>query len=151
MTTPPIPAPELRHPWTFAIQGQSSTRVYGEVFRATARVATVELERCAAGRLRDAYPTGSRDIEIRITDAEPAEAVDVLRILTSAVEAADPYCRRVIYAVPADDRSAAEAAQVAGLRYVIDIDLPGIELSLLVAQPDWVTAIDEDLSHVPGT
>ncbi|MFI6778209.1 hypothetical protein [Nocardia sp. NPDC050412] len=151
MTTPPVPILELPDPWTFAIQDRSRTILLAEICRTPDFRASVELERCVAGRLRNAYPVGSHDLEIRISDGDPQEKMDMLRVLTSAVQAADSQCRKVIFAVPTDDPSTLEYARAAGFRYVVDVDLPDIELRVLVAEPDWVTAVDMDLDHVPGT
>jgi hypothetical protein len=62
----------------------------------------------------------------------------------------DPRCRRVVHAVPAGQRDQIAAAESAGCRYVVDVDLGREELSLLVAEPDWVTDTDIDIDRVPG-
>jgi hypothetical protein len=64
--------------------------------------------------------------------------------------AADPECRRVVFAASVGDLDAVAAAQAAGFRYVLDVDVPDAELSLLVAEPDWVSDVDADLDRVPG-
>ncbi|MEV5987464.1 hypothetical protein AB0L85_21010 [Streptomyces sp. NPDC052051] len=113
----------------------------------------VQVERCAAGRLRDAYPAGARDLEVRIDGGCPdgdARAA-LLRDLVDAVGAADPHCRRVVHAVAEGDHDGLAAAARAGFRHVVDVDLGQQQLSLLVAEPDWVTATDMDLDHVPGS
>lgn len=112
----------------------------------------VALERCATGRLRDAYPVNRHDVEVRLTEQLPAE--EVTKLLGATVRAAlerDPHCRRVVFAVAVGDLVTMAAAEAAGFRYVVDVDIPGAELSLLVAEPDWVTAVDMDLDRVPGT
>jgi len=38
-----------------------------------------------------------------------------------------------------------------GFRHVVDVDVPGEELSLLVREPEWVTQVDADLDRVPGS
>ncbi|MFF4308819.1 hypothetical protein [Streptomyces sp. NPDC001507] len=111
----------------------------------------VRLERCAAGRLRDAYPAGARDLEVRVGAGCPDGLLPaLLRSLTAAVLAADPHCRRVVLAVPVGDRGGLTAAESAGYRYAVDVDLGTDELALLVAEPDWVTVTDIDLDRVPG-
>ncbi|MFG2937796.1 hypothetical protein [Streptomyces sp. NPDC048282] len=112
----------------------------------------VRVERCAAGRLRDAYPAGAHDVEVVVESAgrgDPAPAL--LRTLVDAVRAADPRCRRIVYAAEEGDRTATEYAEAAGFRYVVDIDLKDRRLSLMVHEPGWVTGTDMDLDHVPGT
>lgn len=109
------------------------------------------LERCAAGRLRDTYPVGAHDVEIRLGAGTPRDVLpELLRTLTRAVFAADPRCRRVVHAVPVDDRDALGAAAAAGFRHAVDVDLGPEELGLLVSEPDWVTGTDMDLDRVPG-
>ncbi|WP_433566679.1 hypothetical protein ACQP1O_16630 [Nocardia sp. CA-151230] len=113
---------------------------------------TVELERCATGRLRHTYPVHSHDVEVRVTGTLPGPLLaDLLNALFAAVEAADPYSRRLVFAASADGCNAIAAAESVGFRSVVDIDLPDARLSLLVAEPNWVTAVDMDLDHVPGT
>ncbi|WP_158839951.1 hypothetical protein [Saccharothrix deserti] len=113
---------------------------------------TVEVERCSAGPLRDAYPIAANDVEVRVTGASTSEVLtNVLTTLVGEVLTADPRCRRVVFAAPAGDHDTVSAAEAAGFRYVLDVDLPGAELSLLVAEPTWVTRVDMDLDRVPGT
>ncbi|MFI1353058.1 hypothetical protein ACH4TV_05665 [Streptomyces sp. NPDC020898] len=111
----------------------------------------VRLERCVSGRLRDTYPVGAHDVEVRIgagcpQDVRPA----LLRAVREAVQAADPRCRRVVHAVPVGEGEWTAAAESAGFRYAVDVDLGLEQLGLLVAEPDWVTGPDLDLDRVPG-
>lgn len=111
----------------------------------------VRLERCATGRLRDTYPVGAHDMEVRIGAGCPQDVRSaLLRALTDAVQAADPRCRRVVHAVPVGERDWTAAAENAGFRYAVDVDLGQEELGLLVAEPAWVTGTDLDLDRVPG-
>lgn len=115
-------------------------------------VVNLQLQRCVSGRLRDAYPVGAHDVEVHVVDDVAAqEIVAPLAELTDAIQAADPQCRRVVFAVPAGHPAMLTAAQAAGFRYVLDVDIPGDELSLLVSEPQWVTQVDADLQHVPGS
>ena len=112
----------------------------------------VEVQSCSAGRLPHAYPAGAHDVEVRIAEASPPKLLsDVLRVLADAIQAADPRCRRVVFAAPVDDLEAVTAAQAAAYRYVVYVEVPGEDLSLLVAEPQWVTRVDMDLDRVPGT
>ncbi|MCK8616298.1 hypothetical protein [Gordonia sp. C13] len=94
-----------------------------------------------------------------MTDASPEDLISSLSVVISAARQADPECRKVVFAVERDGPEQARsrairtiaAAEAAGLRYVVDVDVPGHELSLLVSEPDWVTEVDMDLDHVPGT
>lgn len=110
----------------------------------------VRLERSATGRLRDTYPVNAHDIEVRITTQ--LSAAELAAVLGAAVRDAlgtDPRCRRVLFAAPADDPDTIAVAKIAGLRHVVDVDIPGAELSLLVAEPHWVTTME--LDQVPGS
>ena len=115
-------------------------------------VVNLELQRCVSGRLRDAYPVHAHDVEVRAVDDVAVQAIVApLGELAEAILAADPQCRRIVFAAPAGDAATVTAAQSAGFRYVVDVDIPGAELSLLVAEPQWVTRVDADLQHVPGS
>ncbi|HJQ45102.1 MAG TPA: hypothetical protein VJ870_02105 [Amycolatopsis sp.] len=112
----------------------------------------VRIEHCAGGRLGDAYPVNAHDVEVRVHDRLSAAELSV--VLGAAVEdalASDPRCRRVVFAAEVADVATITAAEAAGFRHVVDVDLPDAELSLLVAEPAWVTAVDIDLDRVPGT
>ena len=106
--------------------------------------------RCADGRLRDAYPVSAHDVELDVLNgAAPQQITRPLAVLTQAILNSDDSCRRVVIAAAADDQDLVAAAQAAGFRYVLDVDVRGAELSLLVAEPRWVTEFDND--RVPGS
>ncbi|MEU4650117.1 hypothetical protein [Nocardia fluminea] len=152
MTAPPIPIPAFPAPWSATVRSKSKTSVLLDIRRSDLDVAVVELERCAAGRLRHAYPVNAHDIEARVGDATPRRLLpDLLAALTSAVEAAEPRCRRIIFAAATGDSDTLAAAESAGFRFVVEVGIPDAELSLMVAEPDWVTTVDMDLDQVPGT
>lgn len=110
----------------------------------------MKLQRCVTGRLRDAYPVNAHDVEVRVTEELPADRLaEMLAKTAREVLGNDPRCRRVVFAAPVDDLTRIAAALAAGFRHVVDVDVPGEELSLLVAEPHWVTAMDSD--RVPGT
>jgi hypothetical protein len=116
--------------------------------------AAVELgaRRCRDGRLRDTYPVGAQDMEIyAVSDVAPQVLTHALTELSRAVLDADPRCRRVVFAAPAGHADIVKAAEAAGFRHVIEVDVPGAELSLLVAEPSWVTKVDADIDKVPGS
>ena len=118
----------------------------GERVEAVARYAN-------GGPLRDAYPVGAHDVEIRISRrlSPSSRLTALLDELAVAILAADRACRRVVAAVAPDDLAAIAAAKSVGFRHVVDVDVPGEELSLLVREPEWVTQVDADLDRVPGT
>jgi hypothetical protein len=144
---PPLPVPDVDAGWQTTVQAW--TRSTGRLhLRGDGVNADVRVERCAAGRLRDTYPVGSHDMELRVCGEPLAE---ILRTLADAVTRADPECRRVVYAAPEGDLERVAAAESAGFRYVVDVDLADEQLSLLVAEPDRVMRPDVDLGHVPET
>lgn len=148
----PLPPIVLGPQWTCTTTARSRARTLLTVRRNDSAEVAVEVQRCSAGRLRHAYPAGAHDVEVRIAEASPPKLLtDVLRVLADAIQAADPRCRRVVFAAPVADLEAVTAAQAAGYRYVVDVEVPGEYLSLLVAEPQWVTRVDMDLDRVPGT
>jgi hypothetical protein len=109
---------------------------------------SARFERCVTGRLARAYPAASRDLEVRSTPASAA----VLRSWVREAFAAEPRCRRVVFAVPPGDDERAVTARDAGFRHVVDVELAGgEELGLWVAEPEWVTITDIDLDRIPGS
>ncbi|MDP9166381.1 MAG: hypothetical protein M3O32_10035 [Actinomycetota bacterium] len=110
----------------------------------------VGARRSVDGWLRDAYPVSHDDVELYASDRVDSQAlVSALSELAQAILAGDGQCRRVVFAAAAGDEAVMSAARAAGFRYVLDVDVPGAELSLLVAEPDWVTNADADLDAVP--
>lgn len=105
------------------------------------------------GRVRSAYPVGAHDVELYATGVPdvallqdfPADLAE----LGQTVLDADPKRRRVVLAIGVDDVDLLDAARAGGFRYVVDVDIPGEELSLLVLEPVWVTHADADLDKVP--
>jgi hypothetical protein len=118
----------------------------GECVEAVARFAS-------GGPLRHAYPAGAHDVEIRMSPGLPPSSrlTVFLDELAHAILSADRVCRRVVVAVAPDDVAVISAADAVGFRHVVDVDIPGEELSLLVREPEWVTQVDADLDRVPGT
>ncbi|MFJ2756421.1 hypothetical protein ACIO3S_12530 [Nocardioides sp. NPDC087217] len=112
--------------------------------------------RCVEGRLRNAYPVAEHDVEIQVSGVEFADLGRVLSEEAKRVLADDPRCRKVVYAAPAGVREAIDAAESAGFRNVVEVDvltpLGGVEeLVLLVREPAYVTEVDMDLDRVPGS
>ncbi|MFA7498738.1 MAG: hypothetical protein WCY76_08620 [Leucobacter sp.] len=102
--------------------------------------------RARAGELRDAYPSGTHDIEIGYTGLpEPAAVAEY----TASLLRADPRCRRVVVAVPELDLEAIGWAEDAGYRYVIDVETALGEHSLLVTEPQWVIDQPAILEDIP--
>jgi hypothetical protein len=110
------------------------------------------VRRCTSGPLRDAYPISAHDLEIyAANDVAPQTLTRALPEMSRAVLDADPRCRRVVFAAPTDHAAVAEAIVAAGFRHVVDVDVPGAELSLFVTEPSWVSKVDSDLHKVPGS
>ena len=152
----------LRHltlspPWSCHEMSWSTSRGVLRVRKGDDVDATVEVARCLGGRLQNTYPVSAHDVEVVVNGAQSAASLtEVLRCLTAAITAAEPECRRIVYAVSEQSRDAVlgepdslGAAQSAGFRYVTDIDIIGAELKLCVAEPDWVIRADIDLDRVP--
>jgi hypothetical protein len=133
-------------------QGWTQTNVGDPVVRVRfdgEGVVELGVRRCISSRLRDTYPVSSHDIELfGLNDAPPHAFAHALIELSEAVLRADPLCRRVVFAAPAGEADMGRAAEMAGFRPVVDVDVPGAELRLFVAEPDWVSNID--LQRVPG-
>lgn len=139
------------HSWTLLSEEGSrvSTRLVLRSAEEGDRVVAVTLERCAFGRLREAYPVGEHDIEVRVSDQPPAVLIGLLGDLVAAVLDADLCCRRVVFAAPEGDLEILAAVEEAGFRYVVDVDLPDGTVSLAVFEPAWVTSVDIGLEQVP--
>lgn len=147
IAVPSLPALDLGGGWQATVEAW--TRGAGRLhLHRDGVVADVQVERCAAGRLRETYPAGAHDLEVRVCGGPLAE---LLQTLFEAVTKADPACRRVVYAAREGDAEQVAAARSAGFRHVVDVDVADEQLSLLVAEPDRVTGADADLGHVPGT
>jgi hypothetical protein len=118
----------------------------------TGTAAEFGVRRCTSGPLRDTYPVSAHDVEIyAANDVAPQTLTRAIPELNRAVLDADPRCRRVVFAAPTDHAAVAEAIVAAGFRHVVDVDVPGAELSLFVAEPSWVSKVDSDLHKVPDS
>lgn len=115
----------------------------------------ITTEHCATGRLRDAYPVGRHDLELRVEGEPPDRWDTVLRAESDRLLVADSACRRVVFAAPAGDLAVVAAAERAGFRYVVDVDVRDGEdvlaLSLLVREPEHVTRVGTDLDAAVGS
>jgi hypothetical protein len=110
----------------------------------------VHARRCIDGPLRNTYPAGAYDVELYFaTDAAPGYLTRPLAEVASAILAADLHCRRVVFAAAAGDQATVAAAEEAGFRYVLDVDVRERELSLLVVEPHWATKVDLFPDRVP--
>lgn len=102
---------------------------------------------CLTGQLRNAYPVGSHDVQI-VIDADAA-TVEGLCDAASSIFEGDPACRRVVFAPDTDDVDSIEVAERAGFRMVVEVDLPGATVKILVCEPQWGTDGYVDLNSVP--
>lgn len=102
--------------------------------------------RARSGELREAYPSGTHDLELGYTGAPRPDAVAEY---TAALLRADPRCRRVVLPVPELDLDAIGWAEDAGFRYVIDVETISGGYSLLVTEPQWVLDQPAILEEIP--
>lgn len=102
--------------------------------------------RARSGELREAYPSGTHDIELRYT-GQPKPAV--VASYSEALLHDEPRCRRVVLAVPELDLDAIAWAEEAGFRYVIDVETVVGGVSLLVTEPQWVLDQPAILEDIP--
>lgn len=109
----------------------------------------VHVDSCLHGRLTTAYPVARHDVELRVDGADGAALTAVLQREGNRLLVEDPQRRKVVFAAPCGDVAVVSAAEDAGFRYVVDVDLGGAALSLLVLEPSWVRAVD--LDRVPQT
>jgi hypothetical protein len=142
-----LAAARLGPAWRRVSEGERSA-----VLRYTADGTDIELgaRRSIDGWLRDAYPVSHDDVELYAVDRVVSEGfTSALAELSRSILAADRRCRRIVFVATAGDEAKVSAARAAGFRYVLDVDVPGAELSLLVAEPDWVTNADAGLDEIP--
>lgn len=91
-------------------------------------------------------------MEIRLPeDVPPSTRTRLLARLADAVEVWDPLCRRIVVATDVEDLEALSAAEEAGFRHIVDVDLREAAYCLSVREPPWVIDVDMDLDHIPGT
>ncbi|ROO84715.1 hypothetical protein EDD29_2243 [Actinocorallia herbida] len=149
MTVPSLPALTPRAPWAAEPGAWGRSRGTLLLRRPDGVRAGVRVERCAAGRLGVAYPVGAHDVEIAVTLATGGTEAGaaVLDAVVEALWAADPRCRRVVFA--AAEPAGAATARRAGFRPAAEVDLASGPVELLVREPEWVTAVDLDLDRVP--
>ncbi|CAN5193496.1 hypothetical protein BH09ACT6_BH09ACT6_20390 [soil metagenome] len=119
--------------------------------RYTASVAGEErasgLERFAIdGSLSATYPSGAGDRELAVGEGSEPDAVAAI---VHTILSRNPRCRRVVTAAPVGDLAAIALAEEAGFRYVVDVDTHSAELSLLVAEPEWVLALPSAIEDIP--
>jgi hypothetical protein len=142
-----IPVARLGPGWTVTSRDDRQTLLHFDdgdgIFAAVVR-------RPADGPLRTAYPVSAHDVEICPDGAATSTQFGAhLAALTTALLADDPTCRRVVVALATCDDARIAVMPSAGYRHVVDVEVPGAELSLFVREADWL--IRMDLDRVPGT
>ncbi|AKK07311.1 hypothetical protein CMUST_15110 [Corynebacterium mustelae] len=96
--------------------------------------------------LRHTYPYGKNDLEL------PFGTAKEMQLEVAEIFANHPDCRRIVVAVEEGDVDAISECEQAGLRYVLDVQLrDGKDLSLMVAEPDWVTEMSEEIEGLKLT
>lgn len=93
--------------------------------------------------VRHTYPFGSHDKVMTYSDAED------MRATVDKTFADDPQCRRIVVPVEQENLEQIAECEKAGLRYVLDVRTrDGEELSLMVAEPEWVTSQSTDIKDL---
>ena len=152
MSVEALPHFELASPWSSTTRSSSRLQVVLDAEHADGGRCTLQVERCAGGRLEQAYPASVRDLEVQVSDLSDLELLpSVLTATIAAVRTADPRCRRIVYGAPRSDLMLVAGAEQAGFRYVVDVDLPDAELSVLVSEAEEVAQQDRALDVVPGS
>jgi hypothetical protein len=147
MTIPSLRALKLDAEWTQLSGDGRDVRLR---FDQEGNAIEFSARRCAEGRLRDTYPVSAHDVELNVSNnGAPQLITRPLAALTQTILNSDDCCRRVVFAAATDDEAMVSAVEAAGFRYVLDVDVPGAELSLLVAEPSWIIELDDD--RVPGS
>lgn len=120
--------------------------------------AIVSTELCLEGRLASAYPASRHDVELRIEHLDALAESEVTNLLareSTKILARRPACRKVVFAATPGDTITIAAAEAAGFRYVVDVDVVEdgrvLQLCLMVKEPAFVTDVDMDLDRVPNT
>lgn len=108
--------------------------------------AALAMRRARAGELRDAYPSGTHDLELLYSGAPSTAA---LAEYSGELLRAHPRCRRIVLAVPELDLVAIAWAEDAGFRFVIDVETTSRACSLLVLEPQWVIDQPAILEDIP--
>lgn len=113
----------------------------------------VSVTSCLDGRLGAAYPASRHDVELRVEVEDTGDLAAILDAESTRIFDTEPRCRKVVFAAPVDDLAAISAAETAGFRYVLDVELPDggylVDVSLLVREAEFVTRVDMDLDRVP--
>jgi len=145
--------PPLQLPASWSVSDHQMTRTRTEILGGPSGSPELAIivERCGAGRLADAYPVSTHDIEVQVSPTDPGLLTTVLQEVSAKIQQSDPDCRRVVFAATVGDLSKIAAAEQAGFRYVVDVDVEEGPVSLLVNEPAWVTNVDMDLDRVPQT
>lgn len=108
----------------------------------------VQVRHAIGSPLRDTYPVGANDREVAV-DSGTGEG---LGAVLGAIFADEPACRRIVLAVPVDDEAAGARAETAGMRGIVEVDLPeGGPVMLWVAEAPDVAAQSTDIDDLPQT
>lgn len=112
------------------------------------RTTTVQVRHALGSHLRDTYPVGAHDLEVALEGGTG----EGLAAVIDAIFAEDPNCRRIVLALPPEDEAGSAVAEAAGLRGVVEVDLPeGGAAVLWVAESAQVRAQSTDVDDLPQT
>jgi hypothetical protein len=98
------------------------------------------------GDLSRAYPAGLADRELAVEAGTSAPAL--AQIVTVLFERY-PRCRRIVFSAAVGDLDSIALAESAGFRFTVDVETPTRQLSLLVAEPEWVLVQPSALEDIP--
>lgn len=149
--TAAVPVVDLGPAWGVVDQAVTPVHVRQVVEKGEHRT-TVLLERVAAGIFRDAVPVGEHDLRVDLDPVPDDDGlVELLGVFREQFSVLDPNCRRLVYAAVEGDLEVIAAAEAAGFRYVVDVEVSDGRYSLMVVEPERVTSVDMDLDRVPQT
>lgn len=151
MTAGEVPVIDPGPAWILVGQRVTPSYVQQLVEKDGVQVAAL-LERAVTGAFREAFPSGANDVRLGISPTPDPEGLgELLSAFAGQFAALDSKSRRLVYAAPEGDLAAIGAAENAGFRFVVDVEVADGAYSLMVVEPDWVTAVDMDLDRVPQT
>lgn len=137
---------KLSEDWAIQPGASSEAHEYLVAYRGEPR-GGVKVEYATASKVRYAYPAGVHDRFLTLFQGATAET---LQLVSETIWAEDPQCRRLVLATAEGNIEQIALAEQSGYRYVVDVDLPGgEEVTLMVAEPDWVLEESRNIDVVP--
>lgn len=136
----------LSDDWAISFTGSSEEPHYEVTYQGEPR-GSVTVEFALKSKVRHAYPAGAHDRFMVVSSDATSES---LQLASETMWTNDPLFRRLVVATPKGDLEQIARAENSGYRYVVDVDLPGDEeVTLLVAEPEWVLEESRNIDVVP--